>query len=249
MILVAAAVGGAVNAIAGGGTLITFPAIVALGVPPLVANATSTVALWPAAVGSMWGYRRFLADVRPWVIRFALPSLLGGALGAWLLLHTTARAFDRIVPFLVLAATLLFLLQEVLVKRRRTSEPTDELVPDGSRWWFLGAQFLVGVYGGYFGAGIGILMLAVLGFMGFVNIHTMNGLKNWGGLLMNAVAAIMFAASGIVNWQVALAMAAGGIVGGYGGARLAQRVGQAPVRRAITVIGFSAFVYLMVRNW
>ncbi len=209
LILVAAAVGGAVNAIAGGGTLITFPAIVALGVPPLVANATSTVALWPGAVGSMWGYRRFLTDVRPWVIRFALPSLLGGALGAWLLLHTTARAFDRIVPFLVLAATVLFLLQEALVKRRRTSEPTGELVPEGSRWWFLGAQFLVGVYGGYFGAGIGILMLAVLGFMGFANIHTMNGLKNWGGLLMNAVAAIMFAASGIVNWQVALAMAAG----------------------------------------
>jgi uncharacterized membrane protein YfcA len=246
LVLVAAALGGAVNSIAGGGTLITFPAIVALGVPPLVANATSTVALWPAAVGSMWGYRRFLTEVRPWVIRFAVPSLLGGATGAWLLLHTTPKAFDRIVPFLVLAATLLFLLQESLVKRHRA--PVDA-VPEHPRWGFLAAQFLVGVYGGYFGAGIGILMLAVLGIMGFANIHTMNGLKNWGGLLMNAVAAIMFAASGIVNWPVALTMAAGGIVGGYGGARLAQRVGQAPVRRAITVIGLSAFAYLMLRNW
>lgn len=249
LVLVAAALGGAVNSIAGGGTLITFPAIVALGVPPLVANATSTVALWPAAVGSMWGYRGYLAAVRPWVIRFAVPSLLGGALGAWLLLHTTPRAFDRIVPFLVLAATLLFLLQGTLLKRGgAASGVTGDAVPEQPRWGFLAAQFLVGVYGGYFGAGIGILMLAVLGIMGFTNIHTMNGLKNWGGLLMNAVAAIVFAVSGIVNWQVALAMAAGGMVGGYGGARLAQRVGQAPVRRAITVIGLSAFVYLLVRT-
>lgn len=250
LILIAAAVGGAVNSIAGGGTLITFPAIVALGVPPLVANATSTVALWPAAVGSMWGYRRYLAGVRSWVIRFAVPSLLGGALGAWLLLHTTAPAFDRIVPFLVLAATVLFLFQEALVEQRPpATSGTAEMVPERPRWWFLAAQFLVGVYGGYFGAGIGILMLAVLGFMGFANIHTMNGLKNWGGLLMNAVAAIMFAASGIVDWPVALAMAAGSVIGGYGGARLAQRVGQAPVRRAITVIGLSAFAWLMLRNW
>jgi len=247
LVVVAAALGGAVNSIAGGGTLITFPAIVALGVPPLVANATSTVALWPAAVGSMWGYRGHLTEVRPWVIRFAIPSLLGGALGAWLLLHTPSKAFDRIVPFLVLAATLLFLLQETLVPRRHGAAV--DAVPEHPRWGFLAAQFLVGIYGGYFGAGIGILMLAVLGIMGFGNIHTMNGLKNWGGLLMNAVAAIMFAASGIVNWPVALAMAAGGIIGGYGGARLAQRVGQAPVRRAITVIGLSAFAYLMLRNW
>ena len=249
LILLAAALGGAVNSIAGGGTLITFPAIVALGVPPLVANATSTVALWPAAVGSMWGYRRFLADVRPWVIRFAVPSLLGGALGAWLLLHTTPKAFDRIVPFLVLAATLLFLLQEALLKRWRPGpDVSANGVPGHPRWGFGVAQFMVGVYGGYFGAGIGILMLALLGFMGFANIHTMNVLKNWGGLLMNAVAAIMFSVSGIVDWPVALAMVAGGIVGGYGGARLAQRVGQAPVRRAITVIGLFASIYLMLRN-
>lgn len=243
LILLAAAAGGAINSIAGGGTLVTFPAIVALGVSPLVANATSTVALWPAAVGSMWGYRRYLYGVRGWVIRFTLPSLLGGALGAWLLLQTGTHTFDRLVPFLVLAATVLFLVQERLVKRGNGGSGE---VPH-ARWWFFGAQFLVGVYGGYFGAGIGILMLAVLGIMGFGNIHTMNGLKNWGTLLLNGVAALMFALSGIVNWPVALAMAIGGILGGYGGARLAQRVGQAPVRRAITLIGFSAFVYLLLR--
>jgi uncharacterized protein len=249
LVLIAATVGGAINSIAGGGTLVTFPAIVALGVPPLVANATSTVALWPAAVGSMWGYRRYLAQSRAWVIRFALPSLLGGGLGAWLLLHTAPHTFDRIVPFLVLGATVLFLLQETILRHWRKPVPeTPAGAPGAARLGFLAAQFLVGVYGGYFGAGIGILMLAVLGFMGFTNIHTMNGLKNWGGLLMNAVAAVLFAVSGIVNWPVALAMASGGILGGYGGARLAQRVGQAPVRRMITIIGFAAFAYLLARN-
>src|SRR5438270_389428 len=117
--LVAAAAAGAVNAIAGGGTLLTFPAIVGLGVTPLVANATSTVALWPGSLGSMWGYRRELGGARRWVIGFAAPSLVGGALGAWLLLHTPPAAFDRIVPFLVLGATVLFLLQGPLLRRLR----------------------------------------------------------------------------------------------------------------------------------
>ena len=110
----------------------------------------------------------------------------------------------------------------------------------------MAAQFGVAVYGGYFGAGIGILMLATLGAMGLTNIHRMNGLKNWGGLCINAVAAATFAFSGIVNWPVAVTMAAGGLAGGYGGARLALRVGQKWVRRVVVVIGFSAFVWLML---
>jgi hypothetical protein len=268
------------NAIAGGGTLVTFPAIVGLGVPPLIANATSTVALWPGVLGSLWGYRPSLAGARAWVARFTAPSLLGGAVGAWLLLITPPEKFDRIVPFLVLGATLLFMVQEPLIRRlrarrgaapaglaadpvgavrdpgpevsgadrdpsRNASEPAAD--PRGPLWLFLAAQFAVGVYGGYFGAGIGIMMLAVLGLIGFTDIHRMNGLKNWGGLCMNAVAAVMFAVSGIVNWPVALAMAVGGIVGGYGASRLAQRVGQQPVRRAIVTIGLGSFVWLLLR--
>jgi uncharacterized membrane protein YfcA len=253
LVTLAAAFGGAMNAIAGGGTLVTFPAIVALGVPPLVANATSTVALWPAAVGSMWGYRKELEGARAWAIRFAPPSLLGGALGAWLLLRTPAEEFERIVPFLVLGATLLFLIQRPLTQRLRSGRATEALAqqeqePDSPPWIFAVYQFGVGVYGGYFGAGIGILMLAVLGLMGFRNIHRMNGLKNWGGLCMNAVAAGMFAFSGIVNWPVALAMAVGGLIGGYGGSRLAQAVGQARVRAAVVVIGLGSFVWLLVRR-
>lgn len=252
LVTLAAAVGGAMNAIAGGGTLITFPAIVALGVPPLIANATSTVALWPGAVGSMWGYRKELAGARPWAIRFAPPSLLGGALGAWLLLRTPPERFERIVPFLVLAATLLFLIQRPLMQRFRLGRGNEGTStgqePHSPPWSFAVSQFGVGVYGGYFGAGIGILMLAVLGFMGLRNIHRMNGLKNWGGLCMNAVAAAMFAFSGIVNWPVALAMAVGGLLGGYGGSRLAQAVGQERVRRAVVVIGLGSFVWLLVRR-
>jgi uncharacterized protein len=246
-ILAAAAVGGAVNAIAGGGTLITFPTIVALGVPPLVANATSTVALWPGAVGGIWGYRRELSGVRTWAARFAIPSVIGGGLGACLLLVTSPGAFETIVPFLVLASTLLFLGQRWLTRGRRVE--SDGAVPlPAPSLRFLGVQFLVAVYGGYFGAGIGILMLATLGAMGLTNIHRMNGLKNWGGLCINAVAALLFALSGIVDWTVALAMAVGGLLGGYGGARLAQQIGQAWVRRAVVLIGFVSFVWLLVRR-
>jgi uncharacterized membrane protein YfcA len=250
-ITLAAAIGSGVNSIAGGGTLITFPTIVWLGVSPLVANATSTVALWPGALGSMWGYRGELGGARSWAIRFAIPSVLGGAVGAWLLLVTSARAFDRIVPFLVLGATMLFVLRDVIGRRlagdrpagRQRREPAVPPLP------YLAAQFAVGVYGGYFGAGIGILMLAALGAMGLTNIHRMNGLKNWGGLCINLVAALMFALSGIVNWPVAGAMAVGGLLGGYGAARLAQRVGQAWVRRAVVAVGFASFTWLLARGW
>ena len=254
LVLVASALGGAVNAIAGGGTLLTFPALVALGVPPLVANATSTVALWPGALASMWGYRGELAGARGWVARMTLPSLAGGALGAWLLLRTPPDRFARIVPFLVLGATLLFLVQGPLMRRlreRRAGTPaTADVEPDGDPAVTLplvAAQFAIGVYGGYFGAGIGILMLAALGLMGFTNIHRMNGLKNWGAVCMNVIAAAIFAFSGIVNWPVALAIAVGGLAGGYAGARIAQRVGQQPVRRAIVAIGLASFLFLLLR--
>lgn len=246
LVTLAAAVGSAVNSIAGGGTLVTFPALVALGVPPIVANATSTVALWPGALGSIWGYRRELAGARAWAVRFAIPSLLGGLAGALLLLRTPASRFDAIVPWLVLGATLLFLGQRPAMRLIRSrpkelgSDPHSEVPGIG----VLTFQLAVAVYGGYFGAGIGILMLAALGFMGFTNIHRMNGLKNWGGLCINAVAAITFAVQGIVNWPVAIAMAIGAIAGGYGGSRIAQRVPQEWVRRAVVAIGFAAAIWL-----
>lgn len=243
----AAALGSAINSIAGGGTLLTFPAIVALGVNPLVANATSTVALWPGAVGSLWGYREELrgGGSRAWLVRFTLPSLLGGGLGAWLLLATGNASFERIVPFLVLGATGLFLFHGPIMRWLRAGAELAER----PGWGFMAAQFGVAVYGGYFGAGIGILMLAVLGVMGHVNIHRMNGLKVWGGLCINLVAAVWFALSGVVLWGLALSLAVGSVVGGYAGARVAQRVPQEAVRSAVVAIGVAAAVWLVIRAY
>jgi uncharacterized membrane protein YfcA len=257
LVLVAAVIGGAVNSIAGGGTLLTFPALVGLGIPAVVANATSTVALWPGTVASVWGYRELLAGMRSWVVRFAIPSVVGGLLGAVLLIRTPPDRFDAIVPWLVLGATLLFMVQKPLTERlggRIANSPAvrsisdheaDRAVRPDAR--VLAYQFGVAVYGGYFGAGIGILMLAALGFMGFRNIHRMNGLKNWGGLCANALAATTFAFSGLVSWPVAAAMALGAAAGGYGGSRIAQRVPQARIRQAIVVIGLASSLWLVTR--
>jgi uncharacterized protein len=243
-------VAGFVNAIAGGGTLLTFPALVAAGLSPLHANATSTVALLPGALSSMWGYRDELTGARRWAALFAIPSLVGGTLGAVLLLHTPSDAFDRIVPWLVLGATALFLAQRPLLRLVRGTRPhpgDDLLSTRPPSMGLLAGQFLVGIYGGYFGAGIGILMLAALGLMGFTNIHRMNGLKNWGGFCMNLVAALSFAVSGIVRWPVALGMALGSVAGGYIGARVALRVPQNVVRGAVAAVGVLSGVWLLLR--
>ena len=243
-------IAGAMNAVAGGGTLLTFPALIGLGIPPLTANATSTVALWPGSASSFWGYRRELSGAKQWAIGFALPSFLGGAAGALLLLATDEQTFSDLVPWLVLGATVLFMGQAPLgAWLRRRSAPAES---DGTdrfpRPQLLVFQFLIGIYGGYFGAGAGILMLAALGLMGLTNIHRMNGLKNWGGLCMNAIAAVMFAFSGLVNWPVALSMAVGAVSGGYLGSRTAQRVSQRTVRAIITLIGLGSGIWLLIKR-
>lgn len=251
LVVVAALIGGVMNSIAGGGTLLTFPALIALGVPPINANATSTVALWPGAAGSMWGYRRELKGARRWVVGLSFPSLLGGAAGALLLMWTPPERFAALVPWLVLGATFLFSIQRP-VMRWFTRHQTAGAATDAERTsdWpppaILFYQFLVAIYGGYFGAGVGILMLAALGFMGLSNIHRMNGLKNWGGLCMNGVAATMFAFSSLVSWPIALAMAAGAVSGGYLGSRTAQRVPQQLVRNAVVAIGLVSGVLLFL---
>jgi uncharacterized membrane protein YfcA len=257
LVVLAALIGGVMNAIAGGGTLLTFPALIALGIPPIHANATSTVALWPGALGSMWGYRSELRGSRLWAVGFAFPSLLGGGVGAWLLLRTPPDRFAALVPWLVLGATALFMVQRPVMRRFASSgrSPSSGLahadrdtiltrsLPPFSILIF---QFFIAIYGGYFGAGVGILMLAALGFMGLNNIHRMNGLKNWGGLCMNAVAAAMFAFSTLVSWPIALAMAAGSVAGGYIGSRTAQRVSQELVRATVVGIGLISGVLLLL---
>jgi uncharacterized membrane protein YfcA len=251
VIALISAVSGAVNSIAGGGTLLTFPALLALGVPAIPANATSTVALWPGSFASMMGYRRELVGIERWAGRLAIPSLIGGLVGAGLLLITPDERFRAIVPWLVLGATVLFAVQTPVMRwlrsRSRVSADTLGARPLDPTVGMLISQFAVGIYGGYFGAGAGILMLAVFGLMGLTNIHQMNGLKNINGICFNGVAAIAFAIMGLVNWPIALVMAIGSAAGGFAMSGLAQRVPQAWVRNAVTLIGFGSAVWLFVK--
>ncbi|MCA1642166.1 MAG: sulfite exporter TauE/SafE family protein [Acidobacteria bacterium] len=212
---------GVINSVAGGGTLLTFPLLLALGLDPKIANATSTVALWPALAGGLFGYRREMAGTR-----------------------------DLLCPFLILSATILFMLQEPINRWVRIGE----LKPDEARrrrWW-AGAiffQFCSAIYGGYFGAGNGILMLAAMGLMGMTDIHRANGLKNFLGLMLNFVAILLFAAYGMVHWGVALVMAVGAVGGGYFGASAARYLGRAVVRRAVVAIGFIIGAYMLWRTF
>lgn len=283
IMLAAAAVGGLMNALAGGGTIVTFPTLVFLGEPAIIANATSTVALLPGAAASMAGYGKEVASHREWLKTLLLPSVVGGGIGSVLLLRTPEKTFANLAPLLVLFATLLFIWQGILNRRRARrpaagsaaatapaaaamaapagTPPTlagaDRGVAAGAgdgavasdappslrlsrRRWLTAIlfQFAVSIYGGYFGAAIGILMLAVLGFLGLTNIFAMNGLKNFFGFCINGVAAAYFILRGVVVWPVALLMMAGSIAGGYGGARLAQVIGKEKARAAVVVIGF-----------
>jgi hypothetical protein len=240
--LTAAAFGaGAMNAMAGGGTILTYPTLVFLGLPAITANATSCVALLPGAAASLFGYRREVREHRRWLKTLFVPSLVGGAVGSVLLLRTPEKTFAFLAPLLILFATVLFMIQGALSRRAaRTSPGTD---PDPSslpagRWAVaILLQLGVATYGGYFGAGIGILMLALLGFLGMSNIHAANGLKNFFNLCINAVAAGYFIVKGAVVWPAALVVIAGATLGGYGGARFARSIGREKARAAVVVIG------------
>jgi uncharacterized protein len=293
VVAAAAFAAGLINSIAGGGTLVSFPALVWTGRDPVLANATSTVALWPASLAGAYGFRREQKGGARLFLLFAGPSLVGGILGAVLLLRTPSQTFARLVPFLILFATLLLAVQEPLSRRLRRARTegrgadddeqvggareraketgldasrgvrvnwrggasVDERIggshgAETSRAWWAGAivfQFFVGVYGGYFGAGIGILMLAALGLLGFKDIHRMNALKNLLALCINGVAALYFVANGAVIWADVLVMTLAAIAGGYSGARLAYRLGRRFVRLAVIAIGLAMSVSLFFK--
>jgi uncharacterized protein len=269
VLFTAAYLAGVMNALAGGGTILTFPALIWIGLDPIVANTTSTVALLPGALSSFFGYRKEVSGRHRLIKLLLLPSFIGGLIGALLLLLTPAKFFASLVPFLILFATLLFALQEPITKRLRQSSQTpvttldeiaesdnprsDEDARQGDKKakkslrfdqvsgrWLIGAvvmQFMVSIYGGYFGAGIGILMLATLGLIGLTDIHQMNGLKNLLGFAINSIAAIAFLVSGNVKGSAALVMAVAAILGGYSGAHLARKFGRTFARRAVIAIG------------
>lgn len=234
---------GAVNSVAGGGTLISFPSLVAFGESEIVANATNTAALWPGSFSSAIGYRKDTAVDRHLLINLAIPSLVGGLLGAVILVITPAETFRHIVPFLVLFATLVLASRNILSRRLRSKPTSEEHVTTAGRIWGFVFQLFVATYGGYFGAGIGILMLGSLSVMGMRDIHKMNAIKTPLAAIINMTAFVFFAIKGVVSWPLALVVAAGSITGGYGGARFAKRVDPHLIHLSIIAVG------LLVSGW
>ncbi|MDE3089714.1 MAG: sulfite exporter TauE/SafE family protein [Chloroflexota bacterium] len=248
-LFVAGMVAGVMNSVAGGGSLVSFPMLVAFGEPAILANATNTAAMWPGSLSSALAYSRDTQPNRALVLTLVLPSAIGGLLGAFALVVTPPDLFDRVVPFLVLFATLLFAsrgLIDRLIKRDPNPESEERVTFLGRIWGFL-FQLFVATYGGYFGAGIGILMLGSLSIMGFTDIHRMNALKTILATLINLLAFFFFAAKGLVVWHLAILMAIGAIIGGYGGARLARRIDQRVLHAFVIGVGLFVSVWLFTR--
>jgi uncharacterized membrane protein YfcA len=242
-VIAAAFTAGAINSVAGGGTLVSFPALLGIGLTGQQANVTSTLALWPGSIGGFVGHRKDLAGTRKFALRLVPPSLAGAALGAWLMLVTPSSVFDHLIPWLILTATLLMAANEPISKLIATVHGHDRT----PGWWAcaIAFQFVVGTYGGYFGAGIGILMLAALTLLGLTDIHQMNGLKNFLSLSINGVAILAFMIyeylfrPGYIVWWVVLLMAAAAALGGLFGSLMAHRVGRRTVRVVVIGIGFA----------
>ncbi len=236
---------GFVNAVAGGGSLLSFPALLYTGMPAITANATSTLALWPGSVTSSWAYRKYLAKQQRNVLTLALPSILGGLAGAILLLCTPEKAFRLIVPYLILLACGLLMANEPigrLVARHTEAHPRKA----SAALWLI--QFLIAVYGGYFGAGIGIMMLAAMAIFLPEDMQSANALKNFFAVLINGTAAVYFLVVGAIVLPVAVLMACAAIVGGFTGAHAAQRMSPRLLRGAVVVYGIFVAVDLMVKK-
>lgn len=252
----AAFLAGAINSVAGGGTLISFPALLGLGLPAIAANATSTVAIWPGSLGSMWGFRRELAAVPRRMLWLAVPSVAGGLAGAWLLRRTPEPIFAHLVPFLILFATVLFTLQGPVQRRLRARAEEHDAggvnlaAHQRSAGWIAAAglaQLAVGIYGGYFGAGMSIMMLTLLAFLEMEDILKMNAMTSFLALCTNGVASVLFAAAHMVVWSYVLVMMAAALVGGYAAAGVARRIGRVMVRRFVIVVGFTIAAVLFVK--
>lgn len=252
MLCASAVAAGIVNAVAGGGTLLTFPTLIfALGSSDeatVIANATSTVALVPGSIASVSAYRREIVHMRRWALLLAWPSLLGGGVGSILVIAQPARTFASLVPWLILMAALLFALQPQISKWTGVGQP-HESPTTKSLTGIVCFQFLVSIYGGYFGAGAGILMLSALAMMGFENIHQMNSLKSLLGTLINLVAVVVFLIGNKVHGSYALAMAISAAIGGYLGASVARRLDKRLVRNGVVVIGFGLAAFYFYRQY
>ncbi len=241
----AAFVAGAINAVAGGGSLVSFPAIVAAGYSSKVANVTNTVALWPGYASGSFAYRDELGRQRRRVRVLAVPSIAGAVVGSIILLATPSSAFDRLVPFLIVFACLLLAFQDVLARRVNRGRAPGVAALGAP---LLATTFVMGVYGAYFGAGLGIMTLALLGVLLPDDPQHSNALKGMLSLIMNSVAFLWFAFFGPVAWSVAAVMAVGALAGGYAGVGVARRLGKRWLRVAVVVYGLAAAVILFLRQ-
>jgi len=241
--VVAAFAAGALNAVAGGGSFLTFPTLVFVGLPAVIANATNTVALFPGAFASAYSYRHGIARLEGISLRAMLVvSVIGGALGALLLLVTPEADFVALTPWLLLFATVMFAFggQAGAALKRRVHFGFRALVI---------SQFVIAVYGGYFGGGIGILMLAALAIFGMTDLSAMNGIKTMLSGVLNGVAVVVFVVHGSVYWREALIMMGAGIAGGYYGAVLAQKLPGKVLRTFVICVGVAMTAYFFVHAY
>jgi uncharacterized protein len=244
--LAAATAAGALNSVAGGGSFLTFPTLVWTGVEPIAANIASTVALWPGSVASAAGYRKELSFERRLVLWLGAISLAGGVAGALLLVRTPSETFRRVLPFLLLTATVVFTFGDSIQRKLTEVGQRAGFKLSEAIWPAVVAQVPISVYGGYFGGGIGLMMLAAFAALGMRDIHRMNGIKSVLAALMNGSAIATFVATGAVPWAPALLMAVGAIGGGYGGARLARRIDPRWVRRFVVAVGWALTGYFFL---
>lgn len=244
----AAALGGALNSVVGGATFVIFPALIFAGVPAVHANATSSVVVWPAALASAFAYRKDIKLPRRLMASLGAASLAGGAIGAWLLVHTPGAAFVMLVPWLLLFASLLFSFGGIISARLGVTA-AGAGHHRGALLAVASAQFVISIYGGYFGAGMGILMLAVYAVANLGSIHTMNGVRSLLGLVINGVAIATFVYARAIAWRPALVMVAGATLAGYGGAALARRIDPALVRRLVMLVAWGMTVYFFLRTY
>jgi len=239
------------NSVAGGGTMLSFPALLAAGLPPVLANTTNSVALFFGMPGSVWAFRRRLFEVRHWILPLGIVSFFAGLLGAVLLLAIPSEVFDFLVPWLLLFATALFLIQgrvqRSLKRRRQVAQDTGTPLRPTVRGVVI--QFFVSLYGGFFGAGIGIMMLAGLGMLGLRDIHQMNALKALLAMLTKLSAVVYFIVMMQVNWPLALCLLGGSIPGYYFGSHFAQRIPAVWVRAIVVAIGLGIALHLLWQRY
>ena len=241
LILIAGFLGGLLNAIAGGGTFITFPALVFIGIPEIAANATSTVAAMPGYLSAAIGFRKDIAKLdRKLLVRLTLWSMVGGAIGSELLLFSSNKAFAVLVPFLLLGATLVFLKGAKI--REWAARQRGAVTAFGA-----GTMIPVAIYGGFFNGGLGIVLLALFSMWGMTNLHAMNGLKCWLSFALSVVSMVIFSGGGQIVWIPALVMGLGTILGGLAGAPVARRIPMPVLRKLIAAVGFGMTAVFLFR--